>query len=76
MVGVSLTIALFLVLDEKSLLLKCFAVLQLGFLLVTRNSAAEILCVFQGDIMKLQGKRLRQNRILSYETPPKGGFFS
>ena len=71
MAGISLAIAIFLVLDEKSLLLKCFAVLLFGFFLVTKNRRAEILCVFPGDILKLQGKRLRQNRIMSYETPPK-----
>ena len=70
MAGVSLAIALFLVLDEKSLLLKCFAVLLHGFFLVTRNRHAEILCVFQGAILRLQGKRPGQNRIMSYEAPP------
>jgi len=57
MVGVSLTIAFFLVLMQKSLLLKCFAVLPLGFFSVARNSHAEILCVFQGDILQIQGKK-------------------
>ena len=46
MVGVSLTIAVFLVLYEKSLLLKCFAVLQLGFFLETKNIFAEMLTAF------------------------------
>ena len=71
MVGVSLTIAFLFVLVQKSLLLKCFTVLRLGFSSVTRNSHAEILCVFQGDILSLQEKRLGQNRIMFYETPPK-----
>ena len=71
MVGVSLTIAFLFVLVQKSLLLKCFTVLRLGFFSVTRNSHAEILCVFQGDILSLQEKRLGQNRIMFYETPPK-----
>ena len=70
MVGVSLTIALFLVLEEKSSLLKCFAVLLLGFFSATKNRHAEILCVFQENILHLQGKRLEQNRIMYYETPP------
>ena len=79
MVGVSLTIAFLFVLVQKSLLLKCFTVLRLGFSSVTRNSHAEILCVFQGDILSLQEKRLGQNRIMFYETPPNDalsfGFF-
>ena len=75
MVGISLTIAFFLVLGYKSFLLKCSAVLPFGFFLVTKNSHAQILGVFQGDIAQLQGKRLRQNRIISYETPPKVGTF-
>ena len=75
MAGISLAIALFLVLDEKSLLLKCFAVLLHGFFLVTRNRHAEILCVFQGAILRLQGKRPGQNRIMSYEAPPLGTLF-
>ena len=70
MVGVSLTIALFLVLERKSSLLKCFAVLLLGFFSVTKNGHAEILPVFPGEILPLQGKRLEQNRIMSYEAPP------
>jgi hypothetical protein len=57
MVGVSLTIALFLVLERKSSLLKCFAVLLLGFFSVTRNCHAEILPVFPGEILPLQGKK-------------------
>ena len=76
MVGVSLTIALFLVLERKSSLLKCFAVLLLGFFSVTRNSHAEILPVFPGEILPLQGKRLEQNRVMSYEAPPKPGAFA
>ena len=75
MVGVSLTIALFLVLERKSSLLKCFAVLLLGFFSVTRNSHAEILPVFPGEILPLQGKRLEQNRIMSYEAPPNAPVF-
>ena len=75
MVGVSLTIAFFLVFDEKSLPLKCFAVLLLAFFPLTKNSHAEILGVFQGDILQLKGKRPEQNRIMSYETPPKGSSF-
>ena len=70
MVGVSLTIAIFLVFVQKSSLLKCFAVLLHGFFLVTKNIHAEILHVFQGDILKLQGKRQRQNRIPFYGAPP------
>ena len=54
----------------KILLSKCFAVLPLEFLFVARNRFAEILGVFQKVIPKLQAKRLRQNRTLSYETPP------
>ena len=53
MVGISLTIAIFLVLELNSLLLKCFAVLLLGFFPITKNSLAEILCVFQGGILQL-----------------------
>ena len=75
MVGVSLTIALFLVLERKSSLLKCFAVLLLGFFSVTRNSHAEILPVFPGEILPLQGKRLEQNRITSYDAPPNRPVF-
>ena len=75
MAGISLTIAIFLVFVKKSSLLKCFAVLLHGFFLVTRNIHTEILHVFQGDILKLQGKRQRQNRILVYGAPPKGGAY-
>ena len=50
--------------------MKCFAVLPFGFLPEATNSHAEILCVFQGAIGQLQGKRLRQNRIMSYDAPP------
>jgi hypothetical protein len=57
MVGISLTIAFFLVLELNSLLLKCFAVLLLGFFSVTRNCHAEILPVFPGEILPLQGKK-------------------
>ena len=71
MAGVSLAIAGFLVLNEKSSLLKCFAVLPLGFFLVTRNTPPRKYSVyFRGGILKLQGKRLGQNRIMFYETPP------
>ena len=70
MVGDSLTIAIFFVLVSKSLLLKCFAVLQLEFFSLAKNRLAEILCVFQENILQLKGKRLGQNRIMSYETPP------
>ena len=48
MVGVSLTIAVLLVLCEKSLLLKCFAVLQLGFFLETKNILQKCLLHFKG----------------------------
>ena len=71
MVGNSLTIAIFFVLVSKSLLLKCFAVLQLEFFSLAKNRLAEILCVFQENILQLKGKKLGQNRIMSYETPPK-----
>ena len=70
MVGVILTIAIFFVLVSKSSLLKCVAVLRPGFLPLTKNSHAEILCVFQGVILQLQGKRMGQNRIMFYGTPP------
>ena len=78
MVGDSLTIAIFFVLASKSLLLKCFAVLLLEFFSLAKNRLAEILCVFQENILQLKGKRLGQNRIMSYETPPKepGVFFT
>ena len=46
MVGVSLTIAVFLVLNVKSSLLKCFAVLLLGFFALTKNRPEKILDVF------------------------------
>ena len=46
MIGVSLTIAVLLVLWEKSLLLKYFAVLQLEFFLGTKNIFAEMLTAF------------------------------
>ena len=72
MAGVSLAIAIFLVLERKSLLFKCFAVLRLGFFFVAKNRLAEILGVFQEDILQLQRKRLLQNRKPSYEAPPKG----
>ena len=71
MVGDSLTIAIFFVLASKSLLLKCFAVLLLEFFSFAKNRLAEILCVFQENILQLKGKRLGQNRIMSYETPPR-----
>ena len=73
MVGVSFTIAIFFVLEVKSLLLKCFAVLRLGFLPLAKNRHEEILCVFQEAILQRKGKRLGQNRIMSYETPPNTG---
>ena len=50
--------------------MKCFAVLLLGFFLLTSNNHAEILCVLQMGIVQLEGKRLGQNRILSYKAPP------
>ena len=43
----------------------------LGFLPLAKNSHEEILCVFQGGILQRKGKRLGQNRIMFYETPPK-----
>ena len=46
------------------------------FLSVASNRFAEILGVFQEAIPRLRGKRLRQNRIMSYEFPPKGCFFA
>ena len=72
MVGVSLTIAILFVSKSKSSLLKCFAVLLLGFLPLAKNRHEEILCVFQEVILQRKGKRLGQNRIMSYETPPNG----
>ena len=62
-------------LGEKSSLLKCFAVLPPGFFLAAKNICAEILGVFPADILKLQGKRSGQNRIMFYETPPNGKSF-
>lgn len=54
MAGASLAMAFFLVLKQKSFILKCFAVLLPEFFTATRNRAAEILGVFQGDILKLR----------------------
>jgi len=47
--GVSLAVAFFLVLHQKLLFLKCFAVLHQGFFFSHRRfEGAGILCVFQG----------------------------
>ena len=53
MIGVSLIIAIFLVLNENSLLLECFTVLLFGFFSIAKNRHAEMLDVFQEDILKL-----------------------
>ena len=48
MVGVSLTTAIFLVLMQKSLLLKCFAVLLLGFFCKQRIATQKYFVYFKG----------------------------
>ena len=66
MAGVSLTIAIFLVLSQNLCFWSAFAVLRLGFFLAIAP---------WNTLLPLQGKRLAQNRMLSYETPPNVGFF-
>jgi len=69
--GVSLAVALFLVLHRKWLFFKCFAVLHQRFFLTPPLCGRRNTCCLSRPKSKVWGKRSVQNQILSYGTPPK-----
>jgi len=62
-------------LAEKSFALECFAVLRRRFFPRASSMAVGILCVFRGQRTMLWGKRLAQNCVNPYVSPPKASHF-
>ena len=71
MVGVSLTMAFFIVLRKNLSFWSALQFWRLDFFSQEQPENAEILCVFQRRWVLLWGKRFLQNRVNPYVRPPK-----